>query len=117
MASTPNGPSTLGISTSEAKDDQQNTPSEDALVITISGTASGFNGDHRAELEDTPDNVIVSYLDLFITKTHGVITLEAEPADHGSEPKVTSCHVATSIREEITTSFISANVEDMAERM
>ncbi|XXG85958.1 hypothetical protein AAC387_Pa11g0952 [Persea americana] len=68
MTSTPSGPSTLRISTSRIKDDLQNTPSEDVLVITIIDTTSGFDRDHQAELEDALDNVIVGVLASVITK-------------------------------------------------
>ncbi|XXG82261.1 hypothetical protein AAC387_Pa10g0247 [Persea americana] len=114
---TPSGPSTLGISTLEIKDDQWNTLSADTLVITINYTTSRPDRDHRARLEDTLDNVIVNSLGSVTTKTYGVITLEVELANLWNEPEVTSCHVAIGIGEEITTSSMSTDVEDIVEGM
>ncbi|XXG62972.1 hypothetical protein AAC387_Pa05g1254 [Persea americana] len=45
IVSTSSGPSTLVISTSRIKDDRQNTPLEDVLVITISDSSSGSDED------------------------------------------------------------------------
>ena len=77
--------------------------------------SSGSNGGHRAEFEEAPNIVPISSSDLFSTETHEVITLEDEPTDPGSEPDVTSCHMATGIIEETTTSSASAYVEDAIE--
>ena len=99
------------------KRDQQNTPPEDALVITISDTSLGSNGHHCVEFEDAPDAVPVSSSNSVIIGTPEVITLEDELADPESELKVTSSHVATSMKEEATTSFASAGKEDLVEGM
>ena len=117
VVSTFSGPSTLVISISGTKDDRQNTSPKDVLVITISGTSSGSDGDHCSEFEEAPDIVPISSSDSFITETHKVITLEDEPTDLGSEPEVTSCHVAAGIIEETATSFASADMEDVVEGM
>ncbi|XXG88465.1 hypothetical protein AAC387_Pa12g0671 [Persea americana] len=85
------GPSTPMISTSETKNNQQNTPPEDVLVITISDMSSGSDGDHHVEFEEAPDILPISSSYSFITETYEVITLEDEPTDPGSEPEVTSC--------------------------
>ncbi|XXG82451.1 hypothetical protein AAC387_Pa10g0398 [Persea americana] len=74
FTSIPSDPSTLRISTSEVKDDRQNAPLKDAIVTTIVSSSNSVT-----------------------TKTHGVITLDVEPADLINEPEVTSCYVATSI--------------------
>ncbi|XXG69294.1 hypothetical protein AAC387_Pa06g2201 [Persea americana] len=110
-------PSTKMTSTSEITDDQQNTPPEDVLGIIISDTSSGSNEDRRVEFKKAPDVVTFSSSDSFIIETHEVITLEAEPTNPRSEPKVTSCHVAAGIREVITTSSTSIDMEDMVEGM
>ena len=86
-------------------------------VITINDTSSGSNGDCHAEFEEAHDIVTVSSSDSFIVETHEVITLEDEPTNPGSELEVISCHVAAGIREEITISSTSADVEDMVEGM
>ena len=113
----PTGPSTLVISTSGIKDDRQNTPLEDVLVITINDTSLRSDRERRLEFEEAHDIVTFSSSDSFITETHRVITLEVEPTDLGSEPEVTLCHVAVGIREEITTSSTSADVEDIGKGM
>ncbi|XXG69249.1 hypothetical protein AAC387_Pa06g2170 [Persea americana] len=115
VVSISSGPSTPAISTSKTKDDRQNTLPEDVLVIIISDTSSGSDGDHRAEFEEAPDIVPISSSDSFIIETHEVITLEDESTNPGSEPEVTSCHMATGIREAITPSSASADVEDVVE--
>eukprot|EP00268_Persea_americana_P011078 TRINITY_DN14606_c0_g2_i1.p2 TRINITY_DN14606_c0_g2~~TRINITY_DN14606_c0_g2_i1.p2 ORF type:complete len:284 (+),score=65.01 TRINITY_DN14606_c0_g2_i1:3752-4603(+) len=117
VASASNGLSTPAISPSETKDDRQNTLSEDVPVILISDTSSVLDGDHHAEFEQAPDIVPISSSDPFITETHEVITLEDEPIDSGSEPKVMSCHEAASMKEETTTSSVSVDMEDVAKGM
>ncbi|XXG82964.1 hypothetical protein AAC387_Pa10g0835 [Persea americana] len=112
-----NGPSIPMTSTSETEGDQQNTPPEDVLVITISGTCLGSNGDRHAKFEEAPDIEPISSSDSFIREMHKVITLEDEPTDSGSETEVMSCHVAAGIKEETTISSTSANVEDLVEGM
>ena len=79
--------------------------------------SSGSNGDHRTKFGETPDIVLISSSDSFITETNEVITLEDEQTDVGSEPEVTSCHVAAGIIEETTISSTSANIEDVVEGM
>ena len=117
VISTSSGLSTLVISTSGTKDDRQNVQPKDVPVITISDTSSGSDGDHLTEFEEALDIVLISSSNTFITETHKVITLEDEPIDLGSEPEVTSCHVATRIIEETATSSASANMEDVVEGM
>ncbi|XXG46711.1 hypothetical protein AAC387_Pa02g1486 [Persea americana] len=72
-----NSLSTLITPTSEIKDDRQNTPAKDVLVITISDMSSRSDEDCRAEFEKAPDIVTISSSDSFITETPEVITLEA----------------------------------------
>ena len=117
VVSTSSGLSTPVTSTSGTKDDQQNTPPKDVPVITISDTSSGSDGDHHAEFKEAPDIVLTSSSNSFITETNEVITLEYETTNPGNEPEETSCHVATGIREETTTSSSSADVEDVVEGM
>ena len=69
------------------------------------------------KFKEAPDIVPINSSNKFIIETHEVIALEDEPTDPGSEPDVTSCHVAASIREETTASSSSANVEDVVEGM
>ena len=85
--------------------------------ITISDASSGSYGDHRVEFEEGPNIVPINSSDLFVIETQEVITLEDETTDPGSVPEVTSCHMATGIREETTTSFASADVDDIVKGM
>ena len=59
----------------------------------------------------------ISSLDLFITETHEVITLEDEPTDPEREPEVMSCHMAAGMREETTTFSAFVDVKDAAKGM
>lgn len=56
-------------------------------------------GEHRVEFEEALDVVLVNSSDSFITGTPEVVTLEDEPTYPGSEPELTSCHVAAGIKE------------------
>ncbi|XXG86212.1 hypothetical protein AAC387_Pa11g1147 [Persea americana] len=75
------GLSTLMTPTSEIKDDRQNTPPEDVLVIIISDMSSGSDEDCCAEFKEAPEVLIICSSESFIKETHKVITLEAEPTD------------------------------------
>lgn len=105
------------ISASETEGDRQNTPPEDVPIVAISDTSSGSNGDHRPEFEEALDIVPISSSNSFITEAHEVVTLEDEPTDPRSEPEVTPCHVATSKKEEATTSSASVDMKDLTEEI
>ena len=108
-------PTTPIVSTLETKGNQQNTPPKDVLVITISDTSSGSDGDPRPEYEEAPDVVPINSLDSFNTEAHEVITMKDEPMDPGSELEVTSHNVVTGIKGETTTSSTSADAKDLVE--
>ena len=51
------------------------------------------------------------------SQKHMRLSPKDEPTDHGSEPEVTSYHVATGVIEETTTSSAFADLEDVVEGM